>query len=282
MRFFPPAGEICDSLTWWLAQSDTADGELATAERAVSGEIASFKEMNVAIAARLDSEVPDTDLLQKRVDQLYLKQTGEDAIERRTELTIVIWKEVNAARAAEAPPRLALTVRSTTVAQYDTRYQALTPKKGTRDVKDGVVHAKRSAELTAARTLDRWNKSWHQAWKSEFPAGTEKGDALAMVHTEESTPPPQVLLITAVVQQGLSLKATYDPASGAHATVLELLYKVTGVDTDYRRVRVNRELGNTIGPFLENQVVTLRTDVGNSRDFSEQSPEQSVTIGPAV
>ena len=40
--------------------------------------------------------------------------------------------------------------------------------------------------------------------------------------------------------------------------------------------------GNTIGPFVQGQVVTLGTDVGNSRDFSELSPEQTVMVGPAV
>lgn len=58
--------------------------------------------------------------------------------------------------------------------------------------------------------------------------------------------------------------------------------KAEGVDTDYHRVKVNKELGNTIGPFLQNQVLKIRTDVGNSRDYSEVSPEQTLVIGPAV
>jgi hypothetical protein len=37
-----------------------------------------------------------------------------------------------------------------------------------------------------------------------------------------------------------------------------------------------------IGPFTEGQIVRVRTDVGNSRDPSELSPEQVITIGPAV
>lgn len=47
-------------------------------------------------------------------------------------------------------------------------------------------------------------------------------------------------------------------------------------------MKVNKELGNTIGPFLQNQVLKIRTDVGNSRDYSEVSPGQTLVIGPAV
>jgi hypothetical protein len=37
-----------------------------------------------------------------------------------------------------------------------------------------------------------------------------------------------------------------------------------------------------VGPLTEGRIVRVRTDVGNSRDPSEMSPEQVITIGPAV
>ena len=57
---------------------------------------------------------------------------------------------------------------------------------------------------------------------------------------------------------------------------------VAGVHTEFQRVAADKVAGNTIGPFLVGQVVTLGTDVGNSRDFSELGPEQTVTVGPPV
>ena len=98
----------------------------------------------------------------------------------------------------------------------------------------------------------------------------------------EGTPAPGILVITGVTQTGLSLAVAYDAESGEHATVLELLYKVAGVHTEFQRVAADKVAGNTIGPFVQGQVVTLGTDVGNSRDFSELSPEQTVTVGPPV
>ena len=128
------------------------------------------------------------------------------------------------------------------------------------------------------RKLDRWNKDWYQAWGAEFPPGTPNGDALGGVDTETGTALPQILEISAVTPQGLSLKVDYDPDTGAHATVLELLWKVNGAPADYLRVAANKVNGNVIGPFTAGQVITLRTDVGNSRDLSELGPEQTVMI----
>ena len=261
------------------AAKDTADGDLKTAERAVRTEHAFFKTMNTPISQRLDSEVPDTDPLQRRVDEAdNIRPTSEANIERRTELTIVIWKEVNAARAAQVPAQPAITVRGTTVGPYETRYNLLLSKRLARDEKDGVLAAKRSAERREARRLDVWNKRWYQAWKSEYPAGTEKGDALSQVDTEDGTLPPQPLLITSLTQNGLHVAVAYDQASGAHATVLELLYKIVGVDEDWQRVTADKAAGNTIGPFETGQTLTIATDVGNSRDFSEMSEPQNITL----
>ncbi|MEO5912708.1 MAG: hypothetical protein ABIS50_00630 [Luteolibacter sp.] len=100
--------------------------------------------------------------------------------------------------------------------------------------------------------------------------------------TESGTAPPQVLEIAGVTQEGLSLRVTYVPDTGKHATVLELDYLVEGVQADFLSVPVTVATGNLIGPFTQGQIVRLRTDVGNSRDHSELGPEQAITIGPAV
>ncbi len=207
-----------------------------------------------------------------------IAEDSDPAIERRTQRTIPIWKEVNAVNAALVPVRPAVVVRGVSAAQYETRFQALQAKKTTIEETGGAFTAKRSDLKTKARKLDRWNKDWYQAWGAEFPPATQNGDALAGVDTEAGTALPQVLEIVLVTQQGLSLQVRYDEDTGQHATVLELLWKVNGVPADYLRVAADTGDGNLIGPFAAGQVIALRTDVGNSRDNSELGPEQAVTI----
>ena len=273
---------LISSVSFKRAAKDTAAGVTAAAEGVVALEHEFFKSINVPIADRLASEVTDNAALLQRVEEARIRPAAKADIERRSELTFVVWKEVNAARAALVPPKPAIVVRGVTQAAYETRYEGLLAKKTIVDTKDGLLTAARTAERSAARQLDLWNKSWYLAWKSEFPEGTEKGDALSNVHTPEGTPVPGILVITGVTQTGLSLAVAYDPETGEHASVLELLYKVAGMHTEFQRVAADKVAGNTIGPFLVGQVVTLGTDVGNSRDSSELSPEQTVTIGPAV
>ena len=63
--------------------------------------------------------------------------------------------------------------------------------------------------------------------------------------------------------------------------MLDLNYLVEGVNADFQSVSANVAAGNLIGPFTQGQIVRIRTDVGNSRDHSELSAEQAVTITAA-
>jgi hypothetical protein len=255
---------------------DAKDGVLGT-------EYGYFQGMNTAIAARFDSEVPDSDPLQRDVDQISgIRPDNRSAIDERTIKTIACWQLINTARAAATPPQLPVIVRGVAQAAYNTRWTALIGPRQEREDAAGLWRAGNSDLRSMSRALDQANKAWYQAWKSEFPAGTPEGDALAGVDTEDGTAMPQVLEIAAVAQEGLSLRVTYVPGSGAHATVLDLLYQVEGATADYLRATANVAAGNLIGPFTAGQIVRVRTDVGNSRDHSEMSAEQVITIGPAV
>ncbi|MES2921738.1 MAG: hypothetical protein V4819_09330 [Verrucomicrobiota bacterium] len=92
---------------------------------------------------------------------------------------------------------------------------------------------------------------------------------------------PEVLEIAAMVQEGLSLRVTYVPVTGAHASVPDLNYLVEDINADFQRVTADPAAGNLIGPFTAGQILRVRTDVGNSCDHSELSAEQVVTIAPA-
>lgn len=67
-----------------------------------------------------------------------------------------------------------------------------------------------------------------------------------------------------------------------NATLRHLQIKVVGVDSNFRVVREmsldDVANGVEIGPFAAGQQVIVRTDVGNSRDSSEISAEQSIVI----
>ncbi|MES2657710.1 MAG: hypothetical protein V4689_03775 [Verrucomicrobiota bacterium] len=262
--------------------AETNDNLLDTADGVLRTEYAFFQSMNVAIAARLDSEVEDADPLQRDVDEIRSAPSSRAAIDERTLKTVSCWQKVNAARAAAVPPLPAITVRSTAVAAYDTRWKALPAKRQTRENAAGVWRTSASLLRAVDRKLDRLNKAWYQAWASEFPPGTPEGDALAGVDTESRGSLPQVLEIAAIVQQGLSLRVTYVPGTGAHATVLNLQYLVEGENADFQTLPATVSTGNLIGPFTQGQIVRIRTDVGNSRDPSELSAEQAVTVGPSV
>lgn len=254
---------------------DTADGVLRT-------EYDYFQSFNVAIAARLDSEVADGDPLQNEVDQIRKQPENRAAIDERTLKTIALWKKINLIRITGPPLQSPIIVRGNLANIYEARWAALPAKRQTREDRAGTWRSSSSSLRAADRALDRINKSWYQAWASEFQPGTPEGDALAGVDTEAGTAQPQILEIAAITQVGLSLRVTYVPATGKHATVLQLDHLVEGLHGDFQTTPATVASGNLLGPFTQGQIVRIRTDVGNSRDHSELSPEQAVTIGPAV
>lgn len=273
-----------DGLADLLAAATTAEGNknlLDTEDAQLGTEYDYFKTMNTAIASRLDGEVPDESPLQRDIDQLRIVSDSRAAIEERTLKTAAAWAKINTARAAETPPQPAVLVRGSTAAAYQARWAELPAKRQASETAAGVWRSGSSLLRAADRAVDRVNKDWYQAWKSEFPSGTPEGDALAGVDTESSGSPPQVLEIAAIAQEGLSLRVTYVPGTGQHATVLDLNYLVEGVQADFQRVSAELTAGNLIGPFTAGQIVRVRTDVGNSRDHSELSAEQAVTIAAA-
>lgn len=262
--------------------TETAKNALDGKDGVLNQEYAYFQSMNSALAGRFDSEVPDDNPLQRDVDQISgIRPDSRAAIEERTLKTISCWQKLNAERAAAVPPVPEIVVRGTAAAAYETRWKALPDKRQEREDAAGTWRSFNSIQRKTARALDLANKAWYQAWKSEFPEGTPEGDALAGVDTESGTAMPQVLEIASIVQEGLSLRVTYVPGTGAHASVLDLLHQVEDVQADYQRTPADAAAGNLIGPFTAGRIVRVRTDVGNSRDHSEMSAEQVITIAPA-
>ncbi len=259
--------------------TETADNAWDTTQTTLVTEYEFLKSMNSAIYQRLDSEVEDPDPLQKDVDQIGgVAATSRALIDDRTLRTVAAWEKINAALAVRLPALGPVVVRGITQAAYQARWAALPSKKLAEEQALGAWRDKNSLLSAAARKLDRLNKDWYKAWKSEFPAGTPQGDALVGVDTEDGGKKPEILVIGEVKQEGLSLRVSYAADSGQHATVKDLLFKIEGVNTEPQRTPADVVAGNLIGPFTVGQVIRLRTDVGNSVDASELSPEQVVTI----
>lgn len=246
---------------------DSRIGELA-------GEFEFFKMMNVAVAARLASEVGDEEGLRRDIGLLGIKQSSRVKIEERALKTCAAWEKVDAFLAAQVPAQAAAVVRGLTAGGYRARWEGLPDLRNAREVAAGDLRTAMGDLRGAEAVLDGMNKRWYQAWKSEYPPGTPEGDALAGVDAEKGRRLPQVLEISAVAQEGLWLVVSYVPKTGRHATVRDLIYGVEGEDL----LRVGAEVkgGNRIGPFEEGQEVRLWTEVGNGRVKGRRGEERVV------
>ena len=176
-----PKGEhasLISSVIFTVSDSDVAGGLLAGAKRAVAVEHAFFKQMNVAIAERLDSEVPDTEPMQKRVDEMYIDQNAETIIVLLTELKIVNWKEVNTARAESVPKSMPIRKQPLrfVVMLFNYRRQGRKPKVISRSVISESVGCPPPHRLLIYCLLTHWitispplPDSCNQARRRGFP-----------------------------------------------------------------------------------------------------------------
>lgn len=238
---------------------NTVDTHLA----GLAAEYAFLKTMNVAIAARMRSEVAAEDPLHHEIELLTrIAPQSRAEVEARALKTLALWEKLDAARAAALPPQPAIVVRQITRAGYQARWAGLAPLRQAREAAAGVWHEKKNTLATLSRAADRLNKAWYLAWRSEYPADTPQGAALAGVDTETSTPPPLPLEIAAVTAEELFLRVTYVPGSGRHATARELCWQADGAEEQRTPAEPG---GNTIGPFTPGQTVRVWADVGNSR-----------------
>ena len=73
----------------------------------------------------------------------------------------------------------------------------------------------------------------------------------------------------------------YEKGGGDHATTRNLRWKVEGVDADFANVVELNRAGNTIGPFLVGQVVSILGEVINSSG-RRTSAIRNITIGAPI
>lgn len=264
---------------WQIATARAVDA----AYGALSGAFALLRDTNKRARARFDSELDDNDDLKDKLDALgSIRQYTDGRIQRWTEKTLALCKRINASRAALAKPLDPILIKGRTRASTDATYNSLATLKKALAEKTSAFTGARHTVRNQAAVLDRLNKRWFKAWGSEFDSGSNELAALADVDTEENSPAPSILEIQEIAPQGLSPKVTFVPGTGKHATVKDLLWKIQGVNVDFKRIPADVQSGNVLGPFTAGQVVVVCTDVGNSRDNSELSPERTLTIQAAA
>ncbi len=187
---------------------------------------------------------------------------------------------MNAALAAQVPPKPALTIKyqgvDTGVADVQSGILAAIAAQKTEAERLRDVTNAKSAPRTADRKTDRANKRWYLARLKAYPEGTPDA-ALADVPTEQGVAPAQAIeILTLVAQTNHTLQANLDPACGAHATTKEFQYMVPG-ETEFGHT--TPITGNTvvIGPFAVGLTVTCRARVANFNPGTVTSASKSAT-----
>lgn len=212
------------------------------------------------------------DELQREIgDITALDSKGQEAVQERARLLVSLWTRVNARRAAMTPPQPALTVGTMTLAQFQAALTLHATLLQTVADKESELSRKKSQLKTTDARVDRNNKRWYAAWDANFPVGSPENEALALITTEEGTATPAAQEIATATASGLNAALTYAPGGGAHATSLQLVHKVGGVETDFGHAVPVILAGQQVGPFTAGQVVQFKVLASNSAGTVESA-----------
>lgn len=226
----------------------------------------------------IESVLAANDELQREIGDITgIDSKGQEATQERARLLVSLWTRVNAKRAAMVPPLAALTVGTTTLAQFQTaltNHAALL--QNVADKESELSRKKSQLKATDAR-VDRNNKRWYAAWGANFAEGSPEHNALSLITTEEGTASPTALEIATATASGLNAAIAYVSGGGAHATSLQLVHKVIGVDTDFGHAVPVVLAGQQVGPFTAGQTVEFKVLASNSSGTVE-SAVKSITF----
>ena len=97
---------------------------------------------------------------------------------------------------------------------------------------------------------------------------------------ETGTPASATIENATVVQggaEGLQVLVAYEEVGGKHAAAREVQWMLEGLDADFTRPLPLETGGNALGPFVEAQVVRVRTGVSSS-SATRTSAVRTITI----
>ncbi len=262
----------------------TAQDDFDAADRVVRNTLLKTKILDVKIAAIIDGQIADLNIIDDLGDVFNIVPRSEPTILSRARALFPVWARANTALAALTPtqPPITRNIQGVphTAAMLKGFLDGYTAIIQTRDDRESTLNKKRSDLRVIDRKTDRLIKAWYQVVKNMFEAGTPEYEALAQIPTEEGTPTPDVFDIATLLQGGtggLRVLVSYEAGGGDHATTLEVQWMVEGVDADFTHTATLDPSGNTLGPFTVGQVVKVRTSVSNSSG-TRTSAVRTITI----
>ena len=276
---------LCDSLPILAQARDNAENNLTDSIAAKNTVFTKIRDLAIRVPGVLDGMLDDEDELKDQLDAIFAidAAVSENHTLRRCRLLMPFWTDVNAARAAAAPPKAELTVKylgaDVGVGEFNSTVALAIGQQKNEAEKQRLVTNAKSALRTADGKTDRANKRWYQAWLKAFPAGTPEGDAaLSDVPTEQGTPAPSALeILSAVAVADHTVHLDLDPAGGAHATTKELQYLLPG-EADFGHSTAITGTMMTAGPFTVGASVSFRTRVANSNPGTVTSATKTVVV----
>lgn len=274
------ATDIADIITKVTARDLAQDAlDDARTARDVNGSV--MKEIGVAAPRAIEGQITKKDDFHKEIADCRDIEPNTDAnAMARGRRVVSVWTRYNTARAAMAPPLPAFTVRGKTVAQFNTMITGHPALEQTVEDRRSDLSKARSALKASSDLVDEDNKRWFAAWEGEFAVGSPENNALSQIDTGPSTPPPSALEINTVTPAvGGNFAATYVAGGGAHASVLKLQWKVTGVDLDFTHETLVVLDGQTVATGAAAGVtVEFRTKAENSQGVTFSTVKSGVAM----
>ena len=276
-------GALTDSLPVLAQARDTAENNLTDALSAKGTVFTKLANIGIRLPGLSDGLLEDDDVLHDQLDKIYAvdADVSEASTLRRCRLILPFWIDLNTARAAAVPPKLALTLDylavAVTVADFSTTMDNAIIAQKTEAEKQRLVTNAKSALRAADRKTDRANKRWYLAWLKAYPAGTPEGDAaLSNIPTEQGVAQAQkieILTLTALANH--TVRVNLDPNGGAHATTKELQTMLPG-ETEFGHTVAITGNEMILGPYAAGITVSARTRVANSNPGTVTSAIKSV------
>ena len=270
-----------------LAQSLVdRDHDLIHARTEATGLFRRLAELNVRVPGIIRGHLNGQANLQAQLAKVFEVRTGvcPEKELRRARLVTELWKDFDAHRAAQSPPKPPLTVRQQDVevgrVAGENLYAACEAAQKAQSAAEKNSTNAEVALQSAARRVDRDNKRWYQAWAMTFAAGTPEGNsARSNVPRERSTRGPVALEIATLTAQADGMvRVTYGEQGGQHATTLVLEWQAEG-EAEFGHAAPVERAGQSVGPFAAGTTVRFRTRGGNSRRKQVLGGVKEVVVG---
>lgn len=272
-----------------LVQARTAaQDDFDEAERVVARHLLIMKILSVKVPALIEGQLSENQSIMDDLNDVHaVVPRTEPTILKRARMVYPVWMRANTAMAALTPtqPPITRVIAGTpyTAVKLKELLDGFTDVvKDMRDM-ESVLNGKRMALRSHDRATDQLCKRWYKLAKATAEPDSDLETALKDVPTEQSTPAPDPIEISTVTQggdDGLQVLVSYLPGGGDHATTRQVKWQKNG-ETNFPHSAVLDASGNTLGPFVEGDVVKIITEVSNSSGTRTTAP-RTITLAPPI